>query len=177
MKKVFTVLSMAGLLLATTTLFAQEKKEDKSKRPSPPAKVTETIASGAIISIDYSQPAVKGRTIGKDLEPKGNAVWRTGANEATIFETSKNVKINGQDLPAGKYSLFSIAGDGQWTIIFNKTWNQWGAYDYKMAEDALRVKANAAKAAAFAEKMTFTISKSGTVTLLWGDNKVDFKVE
>ncbi|WP_301923556.1 DUF2911 domain-containing protein [Ferruginibacter sp.] len=177
MKKVFTVLSMAGLLLATTTLFAQEKKEDKSKRPSPPAKVTETIASGAIISIDYSQPAVKGRTIGKDLEPKGNAVWRTGANEATIFETSKNVKINGQDLPAGKYSLFSIAGDGQWTIIFNKTWNQWGAYDYKMAEDALRVKANAGKAAAFAEKMTFTISKSGTVTLLWGDNKVDFKVE
>jgi hypothetical protein len=177
MKKVFTVLSMAGLLLATTTLFAQEKKEDKSKRPSPPAKVTETIASGAIISIDYSQPAVKGRTIGKDLEPKGNAVWRTGANEATIFETSKNVKINGQDLPAGKYSLFSIAGDGQWTIIFNKTWNQWGAYDYKMAEDELRVKANAGKAAAFAEKMTFTISKSGTVTLLWGDNKVDFKVE
>ena len=177
MKKVFTVLSMAGLLLATTTLFAQEKKEDKSKRPSPPAKVIETIASGAIISIDYSQPAVKGRTIGKDLEPKGNAVWRTGANEATIFETSKNVKINGQDLPAGKYSLFSIAGDGQWTIIFNKTWNQWGAYDYKMAEDALRVKANAGKAAAFAEKMTFTISKSGTVTLLWGDNKVDFKVE
>lgn len=177
MKKVFTVLSMAGLLLATTTLFAQEKKEDKSKRPSPPAKVTETIASGAIISIDYSQPAVKGRTIGKDLEPKGNAVWRTGANEATIFETSKNVKINGQDLPAGKYSLFSITGDGQWTIIFNKTWNQWGAYDYKMAEDALRVKANAGKAAAFAEKMTFTISKSGTVTLLWGDNKVDFKVE
>ncbi|MBC7629010.1 DUF2911 domain-containing protein [Ferruginibacter sp.] len=177
MKKVFTVLSMAGLLLATTTLFAQEKKEDKSKRPSPPAKVTEIIASGAIISIDYSQPAIKGRTIGKDLEPKGNAVWRTGANEATIFETSKNVKINGQDLPAGKYSLFSIAGDGQWTIIFNKTWNQWGAYDYKMAEDALRVKANAGKAAAFAEKMTFTISKSGTVTLLWGDNKVDFKVE
>jgi hypothetical protein len=177
MKKVFTVLSMAGLLLATTTLFAQEKKEDKSKRPSPPAKVTETIASGAVISIDYSQPAVKGRTIGKDLEPKGNAVWRTGANEATIFETSKNVKINGQDLPAGKYSLFSIAGDGQWTIIFNKTWNQWGAYDYKMAEDELRVKANAGKAAAFAEKMTFTISKSGTVTLLWGDNKVDFKVE
>jgi hypothetical protein len=177
MKKVFTVLSMAGLLLATTTLFAQEKKEDKSKRPSPPAKVTETIASGAVISIDYSQPSVKGRTIGKDLEPKGNAVWRTGANEATIFETSKNVKINGQDLPAGKYSLFSIADGAQWTIIFNKTWNQWGAYDYKMAEDALRVKANAGKAAAFAEKMTFTIDKRGTVTLLWGDNKVDFKVE
>ncbi len=177
MKKVLMVVSMAGLLLATTTLFAQEKKEDKSKRPSPPAKVNQTIASGAVISIDYSQPSVKGRTIGKDLEPKGDAVWRTGANEATVFETSKAVKVNGQALPAGKYGLFSISGSPQWTMIFNKTWNQWGAFDYKMADDILRVKANAGKAATFAEKMTFTIGKDGTVTLLWGDNKVDFKVD
>jgi hypothetical protein len=177
MKKVFTIFSMAGLLLATNALSAQDKKEDKSKRPSPPAKVEQTIASGAVISIDYSQPSVKGRTIGKDLEPKGDAVWRTGANEATVFETSKAVKVNGQALPAGKYGLFSIAGSSEWTIIFNKTWNQWGAYDYKMADDALRAKATAAKAAAFAEKMTFAIAKDGLVTLLWGDRQVTFKVE
>lgn len=177
MKKVFAVLSMTGLLLATTSLCAQDKKEDKSKRPSPPAKVEQTIASGAVISIDYSQPSVKGRTIGKDLEPKGDAVWRTGANEATVFETSKAVKVNGQPLAAGKYGLFSIAGAGEWTIIFNKTWNQFGAFDYKMADDVLRVKATAGKATPFAEKMTFTIAKDGVVTLLWGDNKVSFKVE
>lgn len=177
MKKVLTVLSIAGLLLAANAAGAQEKKDDKSKRPSPPAKVEQTIASGAVISIDYSQPSIKGRTIGKNIEPKGDAVWRTGANEATVFETSKAVKVNGQELPAGKYSLFSIAGTGEWTIIFNKTWNQWGAFDYKMSEDFLRTKATVTKASTFAEKLTFTIAKDGTVDLLWGDNKVTFTVE
>src|SRR5436190_17686837 len=83
---------------------------DKSKRPSPPALVKQTLKSGATISIDYSQPSVKGRTIGKDLEPKDGAVWRTGANEATVFETDKDVKVNGKLLPAGKYGLFSLSG-------------------------------------------------------------------
>ena len=161
MKKVLMVVSMAGLLLATTTLFAQEKKEDKSKRPSPPAKVNQTIASGAVISIDYSQPSVKGRTIGKDLEPKGDAVWRTGANEATVFETSKAVKVNGQALPAGKYGLFSIAGNPQWTIVFNKTWNQWGAFEYDKAMDVLHIMAKAEVEKDLTEQFTIEIDKKG----------------
>ena len=174
MKKLIALLSFTGLLFATTTLSAQEKAEDKSKRPSPPAKVSETISSGAAISIDYSQPSVKGRTIGKDIEPKGVEIWRTGANEATIFETNKAITINGKDLPAGKYSLFTIAGKEEWTLIFNKTWNQWGAYDYKQAEDVFRVKAAATKATNFAEKMTFTIGKDGNINLLWGDHQISF---
>lgn len=150
---------------------------DKSKRPSPPALAKETLSSGAVISIDYSQPSVKGRTIGKDLEPKTGQVWRTGANEATVFETDKAVKVEGKDLPAGKYGLFTIANGDDWTIIFNKTWKQWGAYDYKEADDVLRVNVKAAKAASFAEKMTFSISKEGKVTLLWGDISVGFAVQ
>ena len=177
MKKVLAILSIAGMLLATTSLSAQDKKEDKSKRPSPPAKVSEKISSGATISIDYSQPSVKGRTIGKDLEPKGETVWRTGANEATIFETDKAVTVNGKPLPAGKYSLFTIAGKDEWTVIFNKTWNQWGAYDYKQADDALRIKAKAAMASTSAEKLNFSIAKDGNVGLLWGNNKVNFTVK
>ena len=177
MKKVFAILSIAGMLLTTTGLSAQDKKEDKSKRPSPPSKVSEKISSGAAISIDYSQPSIKGRTIGKDLEPKGDAVWRTGANEATIFETDKAVTVNGKALPAGKYSLFTIAGKDEWTVIFNKTWNQWGAYDYKQADDALRVKAKATMATTSAEKLTFTIAKDGNVGLLWGNHKVNFAVK
>ena len=176
MKKLVALFSMAALLVTTTACSAQEKAEDKSKRPSPPAKVSETIASGAVVTIDYSQPSVKGRTIGKDLEPKGTEVWRTGANEATVFETSKAVTINGQTLPAGKYSLYSIAGQNEWTIIFNKTWNQWGT-EYNQADDVLRVKAKAGKAGKFAEKMTFTIAKEGTVNLLWGDHQVGFLVK
>lgn len=164
------------LAIASVSMLIACGQDDKSKRPSPPAQAKETLASGAVVTIDYSQPSVKGRTIGKDLEPMPGKVWRTGANEATVFEVSKDVKIEGQDLKAGKYALFTIADEGEWTIIFNKNPKQWGAYDYKEAEDALRVKVKPAKGNAFAEKMTFVVDKNGTVSLLWGDQKVDFKV-
>lgn len=174
MKKIVSFAMLASVVLVSFSACAQD---DKSKRPSPPALAKETLASGAAISIDYSQPSVKGRTIGKDLEPKDGQVWRTGANEATVFETSKAVKVEGKDLPAGKYGLFTIAGPDSWTIIFNKTWKQWGAYDYKQADDVLRVNVKPETASTPAEKMTFTIDKSGLVTLLWGDKKVSFKAE
>jgi len=151
--------------------------QDKATMPSPPASVKETLKNGTIVSIDYSQPGVKGRTIGKDLEPLPGKVWRTGANKATVFEVNKDVKIEGKNLPAGKYGLFTIVNDNDWTIIFNKTWDQWGAFDYKEADDALRVKVKGDKAKELTERMTFKISKDGKVTLLWGNEKVDFKVE
>src|SRR6188474_2966080 len=132
-------------------------QEDKSKRPSPPAVAKETIKSGAVISIDYSQPSVKGRTIGKDLEPMEGKVWRTGANKATVFEVSKDVKVEDKGLAAGKYALFTIVNGDEWTIIFNKTADQWGAFNYKEADDALRVKVKGDKSKAFSEKMTFAI--------------------
>jgi hypothetical protein len=169
--------SLLLLALATTSaLFSYGQDQDKSKRPSPPAQLTATLTSGAVIKIDYSQPSVKGRAIGKDLEPMQDKVWRTGANEATVFETSKDVKVEGKTLPAGKYSLFTIAGANEWTIIFNKTWNQWGAYDYKEADDVLRVKVKPMKSDKFAEKMAFSYN-AGTVSLHWADSRVDFKVE
>jgi len=155
MKKIITTtLLLAGLFISSST-----QAQTGKKRTSPPASVKQVITSGAEISINYCQPSVDGRTIGADLEPKSGNVWRTGANDATVFETSKDVKINGKLLPAGKYGLFSLSGTENWTIIFNKTWKQWGAFDYKEADDALRVKAKLEKASPFAEKMTFTIIK------------------
>ena len=178
MKKVVSLLGFAALLFSGIAGSAQDKpKEDKSKRPSPPAMVHKTLKSGAVIMIDYSQPSIKGRTIGKDLEPKKGEVWRTGANEATIFETSKDIKVNGSPLPAGKYALFSIADEGEWTIIFNKTWNQWGAFDYKMADDALRVKAKATKGNPSSEKFTITVGDDGTTKLLWGEYVASFLLQ
>jgi hypothetical protein len=160
------------------TLFASaQQAQDKSKRPSPPAQAKQTLESGAVVSIDYSQPSVKGRTIGKDLEPKAGQVWRTGANEATVIEFSKDVTINDQKLAAGKYGLFSLVDGENWTFIFNKTWNQWGAYSYKEADDVLRIKVKADKAKEFAEKMSFNIDKDGKVVLLWGDIETGFKVK
>lgn len=170
MKKLFLFTVIAGMFTAVTACAQQ----DKSKRPSPPAKVSETITSGATISIDYSQPSVKNRKIGTELAPYGK-VWRTGANEATVFETSQDVKIEGKTLPAGKYSLYTIPGENEWTIIFNKTWDQSGLA-YKEAGDALRVKVKPTKAPGFTEKMTFNINKAGKVSLMWGDTEVDFNV-
>lgn len=163
-------------IIATTLLtsFKSSAQEDKSKRPSPPAKVSETTNSGNTITIDYSQPSVKGRTIGKEIAPFGK-VWRTGANEATVFEISKDAKINGKSLPAGKYGLYSIPGEKNWTIIFNKTWNQWGT-EYKESDDALRVVTKTDKAPSPTEKMTFNVGKDGKVTLLWGTYAVNFTV-
>jgi hypothetical protein len=92
----------------------------------------------ATVKVQYGSPAKKGRLIYGDLVPYGK-VWRTGANEATVFETDKDLTVNGSVLPAGKYSLFTIPGEEQWVIIFNAQWDQWGAYKYKESKDVLRI--------------------------------------
>lgn len=171
MKKVFSFALLASLVFSGLTACAQG---DKANRPSPPAKVTQTVSTGATISIDYSQPALKGRTIGTDVEPMAGKVWRTGANEATVFETDKDIMVEGQKLSAGKYGLFTIMNGNDWTIIFNKTWNQWGAFDYKQADDVLRVNVKSSTASSAMERMTFMIDKSGKISLIWGTLKVDF---
>ncbi len=153
-------------------------QQDKSKRPSPPASVKETLKNGTTVSIDYGQPSLKGRTIGKDVEPMNGQVWRAGANEATVFEVNKDVKVEGQTLPAGKYALYMLPEEKEWTIIFNKKWDQWGTkYNENKDQDLLHVKVKPGKAAASTEKLTYLIDKGGKVTLLWGDVKVDFRIE
>lgn len=164
------------LLVFCFTAISVHAQQDKAKRASPPAKASETISSGVTVTIDYSQPSLKGRTIGKDIAPYGK-VWRTGANEATTFEINKDATVEGKPLKAGKYALFTIPGQNEWEIIFNKTANQWGSFNHKEADDVLRVKVKPSKASTAQEKMTFSIAKSGTVSLTWGNEKVDFKVK
>jgi hypothetical protein len=180
MKKILSLALFSGiLLLMGVSAHAQNDSkppEDKSKRPSPPATASATTSNGVDIKIDYSQPSVKGREIGKDVEPMKGKVWRTGANEATVFEVSQDVKINGKSLPAGKYGLFSLWNGDTWTIIFNKTWNQWGAFNYKDADDVLRVDVPNVKPASASEKMTFTVGKDGKVALAWGNVGFNFTV-
>jgi hypothetical protein len=174
MKKIIT-LALVSTLLISTTAFAQD---DKSKRPSPPVKVAETLKSGAALSIDYSSPSLKGRVIGKDIEPKTGVIWRAGANEATVFETSKNILVEGKALSAGKYAFFVLCGEnGECTLIFNKNFEQWGASDYKQSEDALRVSVKSSKSASSVEKLTYSIGKDGHVALNWGTMEIGFKVQ
>ncbi|WP_460759749.1 DUF2911 domain-containing protein [Niabella terrae] len=163
------------LVLSFTVLFFVNAQEKAPK--SPAASATGKSETGAVLTITYGQPSVKGRTIGEDLEPLPGQIWRTGANKATVLETSKDVTIDGKALPAGKYSLFTLVDGDEWTIILNKTWDQWGAFKYKSSDDVLRTKVKAEKAASFSEKLTFEIGAGGLVTLLWGDNKVSFTIK
>jgi len=121
MKKIFFTLSFLAVSLFS---FAQEKSE----RASPPAEATATIGE-TTITINYSQPAVKGRTIWGDLVPY-NKIWRAGANETTTFEVSNDVSIDGKTLAAGKYGLYVIPMENEWTIILN-TGIGWVAHSTK----------------------------------------------
>ncbi|MBM3442684.1 MAG: DUF2911 domain-containing protein [Bacteroidetes bacterium] len=162
---------LATALLATSL---PSCAQDKQSRPSPAAKATGK-AGKATITIDYSSPAVKGRKIFGDLLPYGK-IWRAGANEATIFEVDSDVKVEGQSLPKGKYGFFAIPGEGEWTVVFNKTWNQWGSYRYKQEEDALRVKVAAKKTSQLVENLVYAV-ENGKVILRWENTEVSIRME
>lgn len=167
----FFAMLMLALSFVAVSAFAQD---DKSQRPSPPAQDSAMVGDTKVV-IDYSRPSVKGREIYGALVPY-NEVWRAGANEATTFEVDKDVLIEGQPLPAGKYALFAIPGEEEWTIIFNKTANQWGAYEYDEAEDALRIQVEPQPAPEQTEMLTYTVDENGEVSLLWADTEVEFTV-
>lgn len=170
-------------------------------RASQKATVTQTVGV-TDIKITYSRPAVKGRKIFGEwtTDVKGEAtldnqntrpkdavivpyghVWRTGANEATLFEINDDVLINGQSLKAGKYSLHTIPGKDEWTIIFNTDDGQWGSFSYDAKKDALRVKAKPSMAHMSAELVTYDFTNvtadSAQVNISWDDVTVPFTVK
>lgn len=130
----------------------------------------------AILKIIYNRPQKKGRKIFGDLVPY-DKVWRTGADEATEIKLYKTVYFAGKKLKAGTYSLFTIPTQDEWTIIFNKELDYWGAYSYKNSSDVLRVKATSKKVAetieAFSIQMADNGPNAGTLRLGWDDTIVE----
>jgi len=165
--------TVAVLFLLLLMGFAAQAQD---KQPvSPPASVSEKIGE-AVVTIDYSQPSVRGRKIWGGLVPYGQ-VWRTGANKATTFEVSQDITIDGRKLPKGKYALFTIPDEKEWTIIFNSKHDQWGAYNYNPADDVLRLTVKPTAADEHYEAMTFDINKDGIVSLMWEKIRVSFQVK
>ena len=139
-----------------------------------PRKEMKGQIGGAEVTVNYGSPSVKGRTIWGDLVPFGE-VWRTGANEATSIELSQAVSIEGQNLAAGKYGLFTIPKEDGWVIIFNEVAEQWGAYDYDETKDVLRVEVSSAANTENSETMDFAI-EGEAIVLMWDNIKVPFKI-
>ncbi|MBD2770286.1 DUF2911 domain-containing protein [Hymenobacter sp. BT664] len=164
-----------GLATVLTVNIAHAQTEaPKEAKPSPAATATGKIG-GTDVTVAYSSPAVKGRTIWGGLVPYGQ-VWRAGANEATTVMFSKPVKVEGQALPAGKYGFFVIPTEKQWTVIFNKVPNQWGAFKYDEKQDALRVMVTPRKAASMAERLAYEVTPKGLV-LRWENLEVPVAVK
>ncbi|MEM9887991.1 MAG: DUF2911 domain-containing protein [Bacteroidota bacterium] len=142
--------------------------------PSPRKEMTGTIGDVSI-TVNYGSPSVRGRTIWGDLEPY-DEVWRTGANKATTIEFSKDVIIEGEALPAGRYALFTIPREGDWTVIFSSEPDQFGDYNYDEADDALRVDVSPMGLPNAVEQMEFVL-KDNQVVFHWDKMGVAFTVE
>lgn len=167
--------ALSFLAMSLLFVFSVNAQKDKSQRKSPPAQVTQNVG-GTTITIDYSRPSKRGREIFGAMEEYGK-VWRTGANESSWIEVSKDVKVEGKTLAAGKYGLFTIPGEDEWTIIFNKKWDGWGAFEYKEEDDVLRVKVAPSTTDEVVEMFTIDVAKNGNVSLAWDQTKVEFKVK
>lgn len=174
-------INLAVFFILTIFIFNSEnnaQEKEPKVRISPKAETMQTVGN-TDIRIIYSRPGVKGRIIWGALVPY-DAVWRAGANEATNFIFSTNVTINGKPLKAGSYSFFAIPGKKEWTLIFNKVANQWGAFEYNEAEDALRIKVKPEKGS-YVEWLLYSANKisdtSAIIKLEWEKLKIPFKVE
>lgn len=202
----FTFAILFGAACAAPLAFAQQPAlQIKPLRPSQKASVMQTIGV-TDITIVYSRPPVKGRTIFADAPPsmaaraKGEAtldnqnerqkgepivpydhVWRAGANEATMFVVTDDVLINGQPLKAGTYSLHARPGKDEWTIIFNNDAGQWGSFTYDEKKDALRVTTKPQAASENQEWLMYSFDpvteNSATVNIRWEKIRVPFTVE
>ena len=178
-RNLFRSAAVAAIVLSTGVAHAQTdmaKMPAVSKEAKPsPAATTKGKIGAADVTVNYSSPAVKGRTIFGGLEPYGK-VWRAGANEATTVEFSKNVTVEGKPLPAGKYGFFLIPTATQWTVIFNKVPNQWGAFKYDEKQDALRVMVTPRKTAALTERLVYDVTPKG-LSMRWANAEVPVAIK
>ena len=162
-KSVLAVLCL--FVLSSLTLLADH---DQKKAPlSPPQEVKWSSGSKAV-TINYSAPSMRGRKIMGELVPYGK-VWRTGANSATKLTTTTDLMIGSLHVPAGTYTLFTIPGDKEWTLIVNKQTGQWGtSYDEK--QDLGRVKMKVAPTKSPVEQFAIEVNDKA-LALQWENTR------
>jgi Protein of unknown function (DUF2911) len=167
MKKLLATCIGMGLVFAFCA--ATGAAQDKSARPSPPAKASCALAGGKSITVDYSSPRMKGRKIFGELVPFGK-VWRAGANEATTFVTDTDLTVGGKAVPAGSYTIFAVPEADKWTLVISKKTGEWGTAYPGPDNDLARVDMKVSKLAAPAENFTIAFDKgaaSCTLRMEW----------
>ena len=141
MHRFFTCICFLIFLSFIFTIPSSVQAQGDKIRKSLKASVTQRLGTDTDITIDFSRPGVKGRKIWGELVPFGLAPgnkysndkpypWRAGANENTTIEFNKDLLIEGQKLPAGKYGIHMIPSEKDWIIIFSKKNAEWGSFSY-----------------------------------------------
>lgn len=171
---------VAGICLGFGLLATQAQGQaDKSKRPSPPAQATCELGGGGTITVDYSSPRAKGRTIFGGLVPYGQ-VWRAGANEATTFVTTENLKVGGKEVPAGSYTIFTIPEEHHWTLIISKKTGEWGIPYPGEKFDFVRTEMSVSSVPEHVEDFTISFAKHGegcSMHLTWEKTRASVTIE
>ena len=172
---------IGGALLATLALagVALSARQDKSSRPSPPAKAECKLADGKTVTIDYSSPRVKGRKIFGSLVPYGQ-VWRAGANEATSLVTSSDITIGGKTVPAGKYTIFTVPAEDKWTLVISKKTGEWGTAYPGPDNDLARIDMKVSKTSAPVENFTIALDPAGngcTLKMEWENTRASVDIK
>lgn len=137
------------------------------------------VVNGDTIKINYHSPGVRKRIIWGGLVPY-DEVWVTGAHDATTLEVPKAFVVNGTEIPAGKYALFTIPGKKRWTVILNKNWEQHLASEYDEKEDVIRIKGKLSKNT-HTERLQYFIEPakddSVKIAVAWEKIRVEFVVK
>lgn len=150
----------------------------QNNMPSPPATADVTL-KGQQVTISYSRPSMRGRKIMGELVPYGQ-VWRTGANEATTLSTPVDLNIGGTNVPAGKYTLWTLPTASEWKLIINKQTGQWGT-EYDQSQDLARVSMQKTMLSQPVEQFTISWDKksgdSADLVLEWEKTRVSVPVK
>jgi hypothetical protein len=178
MKK-FIIFSAVGAVLITALVFVVMYFDLKNEKSFSPEEEVFYNDEDLKVKVFYNRPFKKGRTIFGELVPYGK-VWRTGANEATVFETNKTLEIEGKNLNPGKYTVWSIPDSVTWTVIFNSQTGQWGVNHKGEPNrdpnlDVLSVPVHAIKHSKTFEQFTIAFEKMGEeaeMVLLWDNTAV-----
>ena len=183
------------VVLAVATAVSLSAQPPASLTPAPSGRATTVVtlnpprgtsnAQPARIRIDYGQPHLRGRTLHTDNLVPFDSVWRTGANEATEFETEVDLTLGGAAVPKGKYTLYSLPTSRGWTLIINRNTGQWGT-DYDAKHDLVRIPLRLRQLRDPVESLSIALVPSGSAApakgqlrIVWGtvDLSTDWAVK
>jgi hypothetical protein len=176
--KIFPYLTLVALTAAMLTGQTGNRRVTQNEK-SPPADTSMSVGGGKV-TIEYNAPSLRGREVGKSVDPYTGKVWRFGADSATTITTDNDIMIGDLKVPKGAHTLYLLVDDSGWTLIVNNQTKQWGL-TYKQDQDLGRTKMSTSPLSPPAETFKIMLKNSGasagTLEVQWGNMKATVPVK